>query len=110
MVVTCPEPKKPHKLLQITFRGQQQEDTSFRDMCLLKANPDLTQSELAKEVKLIVGGFNFCLKALIDKGRFKMQNFSHSENEFGYVYTLNPTGMAVKAALTSRFLKHKMGE
>jgi hypothetical protein len=39
-----------------------------------------------------------------------MQNFSQSKNKFGYVYILTPTGIAEKAALTSRFLKRKMSE
>jgi hypothetical protein len=39
-----------------------------------------------------------------------MQNFSQSKNKFGYVYVLTPTGMAEKAALTSRFLQRKMSE
>jgi EPS-associated MarR family transcriptional regulator len=79
-------------------------------MRLLQANPDLTQRELAQELGVSVGGLNYCLKALIDKGWVKMQNFSQSKNKFGYVYILTPTGMAEKAALTSRFLKRKMSE
>jgi len=79
-------------------------------MRLLQANPDLTQRELAQELGVSVGGLNYCLKALIDKGWVKMQNFSQSKNKFGYVYILTPTGMAEKANLTSRFLKRKMSE
>ena len=79
-------------------------------MRLLQANPDLTQRELAQELGVSVGGLNYCLKALIDKGWVKMQNFSQSKNKFGYVYILTPTGMAEKAALTSRFLKRKMSD
>ncbi len=79
-------------------------------MRLLQANPDLTQRELAQELGVSVGGLNYCLKALIDKGWVKMQNFSQSKNKFGYIYILTPTGMAEKAALTSRFLKRKMSE
>ena len=79
-------------------------------MRLLQANPDLTQRELAQELGVSVGGLNYCLKALIDKGWVKMQNFNQSKNKFGYVYILTPTGMAEKAALTSRFLKRKMSE
>ncbi len=86
------------------------EDTAFRVMRLLQANPDLTQRELAEELGVSVGGLNYCLKALIDKGWVKMQNFSQSKNKFGYVYILTPNGMAQKAALTSRFLKRKMIE
>ncbi len=79
-------------------------------MRLLQTNPDLTQRELAQELGVSVGGLNYCLKALIDKGWVKMQNFSQSKNKFGYVYILTPTGMTEKATLASRFLKRKMSE
>lgn len=79
-------------------------------MRLLQANPDLTQRELAQALGVSVGGLNYCLKALIDKGWVKMQNFSQSKNKFGYVYILTPTGMAEKAALTNTFLKRKLDE
>jgi len=91
-------------------RQTQQEDTAFRVMRLLQANPDLTQRELAEQLGVSVSGMNYCLKALMDKGWVKMQNFSQSKNKFGYVYILTPTGIAHKATLASRFLKRKMQE
>lgn len=39
-----------------------------------------------------------------------MKNFANSKNKSGYVYVLTPTGMAVKAAITRRFLQRKMDE
>ena len=87
-----------------------QEDTYFRVMRILQDNPDLTQRELAERLGVSVGGLNYCLKALMDKGWVKMQNFSQSKNKFGYVYMLTPHGMAEKAALTGRFLQRKMEE
>ena len=87
-----------------------QEDTYFRVMRLLEANPDLTQRELAKELGVSVGGLNYCIKALIQKGWIKMHNFGQSKNKFGYVYLLTPAGVAEKAALTSQFLHRKMNE
>lgn len=87
-----------------------QEDTYFRVMQILQRNPDLTQRELAEKLGVSVGGLNYCLKALIEKGWVKMQNFGHSKNKFGYVYILTPRGMAQKAALTASFLKRKMEE
>jgi EPS-associated MarR family transcriptional regulator len=87
-----------------------QEDTHFRIMRILQENPDLTQRELAEKLGMSVGGLNYCLNALIDKGLVKMQNFSNSKNKFKYVYLLTPTGIAEKVALTSRFLKRKMEE
>jgi len=94
----------------ISLRIQQQEDNTFRVLHLLQANPDLTQREIAERLGLSTSGLNYCLKALIDKGLVKMQNFSQSKNKFGYVYLLTPYGMAQKAALTSRFIMRKMKE
>ena len=87
-----------------------QEDTYFRVMRLLEENPDLTQRELAEKLGISVGGLNYCLKALMEKGLVKMKNFANSKNKFGYVYVLTPSGMSEKAAITQRFLKRKMEE
>ena len=87
-----------------------QEDTYFRVMRILQENPDLTQRELAEQLGISVGGLNYCLKALMEKGMVKMNNFANSKNKFGYVYVLTPSGIAEKAALTRRFLQRKMGE
>jgi EPS-associated MarR family transcriptional regulator len=87
-----------------------QEDTHFRIMRILQENPDFTQRELAEKLGMSVGGLNYCLNALIDKGLVKMQNFSKSKNKFKYVYLLTPMGIAEKVALTNRFLSRKMEE
>ena len=89
---------------------QTQEDTYFRVLRALNENPDLTQRELAQKLGVSVGSLNYCLKALIEKGWVKMQNFSQSKNKFGYVYILTPRGVAEKAALTGNFLKRKLVE
>ena len=87
-----------------------QEDTYFRVMRILQENPDLTQRELAEKLGISVGGLNYCLKALMEKGLVKMKNFANSKNKFGYVYVLTPTGMTEKATITHRFLRRKMDE
>ena len=87
-----------------------QEDTHFRIMRILQDNPDLTQRELAEKLGISVGGLNYCLKALMEKGLVKMKNFASSKNKFGYVYVLTPSGIAEKAAITHRFLLRKMDE
>jgi EPS-associated MarR family transcriptional regulator len=91
-------------------QAQIQEDTYFRVMRILQENPDLTQRELAQKLGVSVGGLNYCLKALMDKGWVKMQNFQNSKNKFKYVYMLTPQGIAERVALTSRFLDRKMQE
>ncbi len=87
-----------------------QEDTYFRVMRLLEGNPDLTQRQLAEALGVSVGGLNYCLKALIQKGFVKVNNFRQSKNKFGYVYLLTPAGVSEKARLTAGFLQRKMQE
>ena len=91
-------------------RSQLQEDTTFRVVRMLQSNPDMTQREIAEQLGISASGLNYCLKALIDKGRVKVQNFGQSKNKFGYIYVLTARGMAEKALLTGRFLKRKMEE
>jgi EPS-associated MarR family transcriptional regulator len=77
---------------------------------MLQDNPDMTQREIAEKLGISTSGLNYCLKALIDKGWIKVQNFSQSKNKFGYVYVLTPKGLSEKMILTSRFLKRKLRE
>jgi EPS-associated MarR family transcriptional regulator len=91
-------------------RAKLHEDTNFRLMKILEANPNLSQREMGKALGISFGGVNYCLNALIAKGLVKIENFSQNQNKFGYVYLLTPSGIAEKAALTSVFLKRKMEE
>jgi len=91
-------------------RSLLQEDTYFRVLRMLQENPDMTQREIAEKLGISTSGLNYCLKALIDKGLVKVQNFSQSKNKFGYIYVLTPQGIAEKALLAGRFLKRKMTE
>ncbi len=77
---------------------------------MLQDNPDMTQREIAEKLGVSTSGLNYCLKALIDKGLVKAQNFSLSKNKFGYIYVLTPQGLAEKAQLTGRFLSRKLQE
>ena len=99
------------KDIQVTSRQSNlQEDTYFRVMRLLEANPDLTQRQLADSLGVSVGGLNYCLKALIQKGFVKVNNFRQSNNKFSYVYLITPAGASEKARLTGSFLQRKMQE
>ncbi len=91
-------------------RSQIQEDTYFRVLRMLQDNPDMTQREIAEKLGISTSGLNYCLKALINKGWVKMQNFSQSKNKFGFIYILTPKGLAHKAILTGLFLQRKMSE
>jgi EPS-associated MarR family transcriptional regulator len=87
-----------------------QEDSHLRIMRILQDNPDLTQRELADQLGMSLGGLNYCLNSLIDKGLVKMKNFKNSKNKFGYIYLLTPRGISEKINLTSKFLALKQAE
>ena len=87
-----------------------QEDTRYRVLRLLEDKPDITQREIAETLGVSLGGVNYCLRALVDKGLVKIHNFQNSKNKLGYVYLLTPHGIAEKTSLTTRFLKRKMQE
>jgi EPS-associated MarR family transcriptional regulator len=91
-------------------RTQLQEDTYFRVLRMLQENPDLTQREIAERLGLSTSGLNYCLRALIEKGWVKVQNFSESKNKFGYIYVLTPLGISQKISMTGKFLRRKMQE
>lgn len=86
------------------------EDTHLKVLRLLEANPRMSQRELAQALGASLGKTNYCLKALLDKGLLKMQNFQSSKRKLAYAYLLTPAGISEKSAITARFLRRKMEE
>ena len=88
-----------------SIHDQQTEDLRFRVLKLLQARPDISQRDLARQLGISHGKMNYCLKALMDKGLVKLENFQNSQHKFNYVYLLTPAGIAEKAALTGRHFR-----
>ena len=86
------------------------DEIQLRVLRLLKANPQMTQRELAEALGVSLGKTNFCIKALFEKGLIKLQNFQSNRHKLAYSYLLTPTGIAEKSAITARFLTRKMAE
>lgn len=86
------------------------QDTHLKVLRLLEVNPQMNQRDLAAALGVSLGKTNFCLKALLEKGLLKVQNFQSSKRKLAYAYFLTPAGIAEKTALTSRFLKRKIEE
>ena len=76
----------------------------------ISRNPRVSQREIALKNRVSLGKVNYAIKALIEKGYVKVQNFTGSDNKRKYMYILTPTGMYEKAKLTTDFLKWKMEE
>ncbi|WP_066801106.1 MarR family EPS-associated transcriptional regulator [Sphingomonas soli] len=86
------------------------EDLHFRLLRLLEEHPEYSQRDISRALDISLGGVNYCLKALIDKGLVKIENFKTSRHKLGYLHVLTPQGIAERAALTNRFLRRKLAE
>lgn len=86
------------------------DDTHYRLLRLLEAQPELSQRDLARGLGTSLGKLNYCLNALIDKGWVKVRNFRNNRNKLGYAYLLTPRGIEHKATITGQFLQRKMAE
>lgn len=87
-----------------------QEEIKLRVMRVTEENPTATQREIAQGLNVSLGGVNYCLKVLVDRGLVKLYNFAKSECKMGYAYILTSEGISEKAKITVRFLKRKMAE
>lgn len=76
----------------------------------LEKTENNTQRALAKGMGISLGKVNFILKALMEKGWVKMENFAHSENKIGYRYILTPEGIKEKVRITRAFINRKEEE
>ena len=86
------------------------EYTHYKVLKILEQNPQVSQRELAKELGVSLGKANYCLKALIEKGLVKANNFKNSSNKLAYIYVLTPSGIEAKAKISVQFLQRKMEE
>jgi EPS-associated MarR family transcriptional regulator len=85
-------------------------DLHFRLLQQLEDNPNSTQRELANIMEISLGSINYCLKALVNIGHLKMNNFQKNPNKVQYLYILTPKGISEKSSLAIAFLKRKTEE
>ena len=76
----------------------------------IQKRPDSTQREFARELGFSLGKFNYCIKALQQKGFIKIENFKKNPTKINYLYALTPQGIAEKTKLTVNFMKKTMSE
>jgi EPS-associated MarR family transcriptional regulator len=86
------------------------EEIHYRILRLLESRPDISQRQLSRELGVSLGKTNYCLRALLDRGWIKAQNFKNSQNKIAYAYLLTPEGIERKAKIAVRFLKRKTAE
>ena len=79
-------------------------------MRLLEEHPDCSQRELSRRMGVSLGKTHYLLRALLEKGLVKAQNFSRSDKKLRYAYVLTPTGVRERVKLTRSFLARKERE
>ncbi len=86
------------------------EDTDLELLRQLDSQAAASQRDLAARLGMSVGKINYCLRALIDKGWIKANNFRRADNKWAYAYLLTPAGAKAKMQLTRDFLARKERE
>jgi len=89
-------------------------DTQYNqniELLILKnINKTTSQKTIAQDIGYSVGKVNFILKALIEKGMVKAENFINSKNKKQYKYLLTEDGIKHKINITEQFIKRKKEE
>ena len=86
------------------------DEYRYKILKRLETNPEVSQRELAQDLGISLGKANYCLKALVEKGLLKVNNFRNNQNKAAYLYLLTPRGIEEKAKVTLRFMQYKMVE
>ncbi len=86
------------------------QEIQLKALKLLEQNPHLSQRELSAELGVSLGKAHYVVKALVNMGWVKLDNFRRSDNKLGYAYLLTAKGVTEKAKITVRFLARKQLE
>ena len=86
------------------------QDLPYHLLRKLTNEPAASQRRLAMSLGVSLGKVNFCLRALVDKGWVKANNFRRSDNKLAYAYVLTSAGIEEKGRLTKHFLQRKLDE
>ena len=82
----------------------------FEVLRKIQNKPESTQRQLAEDLGFSLGKLNYCLKALIDKGLVKIENFRKKQKKLNYIYVLTPKGITEKTKITINFMERKIKE
>lgn len=69
-----------------------------------------SQKSFSKKLGCSVGKTNYILKALMQKGFIKAENFISNKNKKQYRYLLTEEGIKEKIKLTKKFIERKKAE
>jgi EPS-associated MarR family transcriptional regulator len=79
-------------------------------MHIIEKDGKTSQRLISQNSGLSIGKVNYCLKALVDIGFIKINNFNNSNNKLNYAYILTPKGIKEKTVITKQFIIKKKQE
>ena len=97
-------------MLERTSPKMPEKDLDYELLSQITDQPTASQRGLAARLGVSVGKVNYCLRALVDKGWVKANNFRRSDNKLAYAYLLTPHGASAKVRLAHDFLARKEHE
>lgn len=77
---------------------------------LLEEQEQASQRALAQSLGVSIGKINYCLRAVVDRGWVKVNNFRRADNKLAYAYLLTPQGAAAKLQIARKFLAEREQE
>ena len=94
-------------MLERTGFVMPENDLDYELLRQITDQPTASQRGLAARLGVSVGKVNYCLRALVDKGWVKANNFRRSDNKLAYAYLLTPRGASAKLQMAHHFLARK---
>jgi EPS-associated MarR family transcriptional regulator len=88
----------------------QNQELQYEALKIIEERSQITQRQLSVALGVSLGKANYVVKALIELGWIKLNNFRRSDNKLGYAYFLTPLGLMEKAKITRQFLTRKQKE
>ena len=86
------------------------EETIVKLLNIISKNSEYSQRDISTKTGISLGKVNYVLKALINKGLVKTENFINSRNKRAYRYLLTSKGIRAKLKLTRDFVQRKIRE
>ncbi len=97
-------------LPRLNYMNEINQDIHLKLLRYLEEHPQVSQRQLAEHLGVSLGKANYCLRALVERGLVKANNFKNSANKRAYLYLLTPKGIEAKAQISVRFLQRKKEE
>jgi EPS-associated MarR family transcriptional regulator len=84
------------------------EQARFRILKHINSDPHISQQELAVRLGVSVGKVNYLIRALVEKGLVKIDNFHRADGKLRKIACiLTPSGISERIHLTQGYLARK---